>query len=177
MRCGLPVDRHRGGFSIVEAAVSVLLVGGLLVAALTAVGASQAGRAIAAERAQGRLLAQGLMAEILAQPYGGDTLGLEGDEGSAGTRAGFDDADDYRGWQASPPQRPDGTPLEMGSDWDRRVEVVWVRPAAPEVIEASPTGAKRVTVTVRHRGRIVATLAAVRTSAWPTVAHAVETPQ
>ena len=60
---------RRAGFTLVEAAISTVLVSGLLVAALNTVGATKLGQQNTAERGHGYLLAQELMSEIMRQDY------------------------------------------------------------------------------------------------------------
>jgi hypothetical protein len=147
-------------------AVSVLLVGGLLVAALTTLGGAAAGRRKIADRGLGELLAQDLMGEILRQPYEEpvDTpvFGLEASE-STGNRSAFDDVDDYNGWVDSPPQRKDGTLIPEGTGWLRRVTVVYAASDDLTSTVGTDQGVKRVTVAVERNGVPAASVVAVRT--------------
>lgn len=161
---------RRPGFTLVEAAISIVLVGVLLVAALSTVGAAKLGERIRADRSEGQLLAQALMAEILNQAYEepDDTpqFGREVSEGS-GDRTAWDDVDDYDGWTKSPPRYKDSTSMPGLDDWRRSVSVQWVTPSDLTQVSASPTGVKRITVTVAHNTVPVAELVTVRTAAWP----------
>ncbi len=165
--------RPRAGFSLIEALVSVVVVGVMLAVALSTVGASRTTQHRGAGRTRGHLLAQGLMSEIMQQAYQDPqlatlSLGRDGSESGA-NRAGFDDVDDYDGWSASPPQQRDGTPMSDLAGWRHEVEVAWVSPLDTNLKSASETGAKRVTVTVSLGGVPMAVLDAVRTSAFPQV--------
>ncbi len=69
----LPFGMHRhrppranGGFSLVEVSVSTLIVGLLLVSALKSAGMQARSQGIVFDQARGWLLAQDLLAEILA---------------------------------------------------------------------------------------------------------------
>ncbi len=165
-RC--PSASLRRGLTLVEMAVSVVLVGVMLVAALNTVGASKLGQRKLYGRRQGHQLAQDLMAEILQQDYadaaaGPDSFGVEGDEVGDGSRALWDDVDDYDGWSATPPQRKDGTVTADLDGWARAVSVEWVGATDISQIVGSNEGAKRVTVTVSHDDVPVAELVALRT--------------
>src|SRR5690349_21464726 len=94
-------SRPPGGFAIIEATISTVIIAVLLVAAMRSATASNLTQYKAAERAVGRRLAQGLMSEILAQPYQEPTDAvLFGPESSESTtsRAAYDDVDDYNGY-------------------------------------------------------------------------------
>lgn len=161
----------RAGLSLVEAVIAMVVVSGLFIAALTAVGASRTGQQSLEDSVRGYALAQDLLSEILAQSYqepdGTASMGLETGELSTSSRSAFDDVDDYHNWSASPPRHRDGTQVEGFDGWTRSVEVVRVRLGNLNGSSSSETGIKRITVTVQHGPRIVAQLTALRTSAWP----------
>jgi type II secretory pathway pseudopilin PulG len=155
------------GFTLVEAVISTVLIAVMLVAALSAVGASRSIQQQVALSHRGRLLAESLMAEIVQQAYEDPNesvvFGLEATE-SAGARGSFDDVDDYDGWSASPPVSKDGTVLADAGDWKRTVTVEWVDSADPTLVQAQETGAKRITVTASCNDVPCATLVSVRTA-------------
>ncbi len=156
-----------GGFTLVESIISVLLVGAVLVAAMNTVGASQTGQYTSLERFGGNLLADSMIAEIVNQDYEEpDDIPVFGREAGeiATQRDQWDDVDDYNGWSASPVQRRDGTEI-TSSEWSRRVTVDWVAPGDLSQIASGETGAKKITVTINHRDRVIATRTAVRTIA------------
>ena len=62
-------SRQRPGFSLLEAALSSVLVGVLLVAAMRTVAASAVSQRLASEQAVAQALAEGLLAEILPAAY------------------------------------------------------------------------------------------------------------
>ena len=163
-------QRARRAFSLAEVAISVLLVGGLLVAALTTLGGAAAGRRTMANRGLGELLAQDLMGEILRQPYeepvDTPSFGRETGE-TGGTRAAYDDVDDYDGWFASPPQHKDGTVFVDLTGWRRDVQVHRVNANDLTQVVAAESGVKRIIVTVKHNEVVVASIVAVRTGAVP----------
>lgn len=161
--------RSRRAFSLAEVVVATLITGIMLVAALRTVGASVRGRIAMANRERAVLLAQQLMAEILqadyAEPDEPPVFGPEASE-TGGTRAAFDDADDYHNWTASPPQEKDGTPIPDRADWQRTVTVKWVNDSLLKQVVATDKGVKRITVTVSRGGQVVASLVTVRSTAW-----------
>ena len=156
------------GFSLVEAILSVAFIAFVLSAAMQVLRQSNLWQYKAAERARGAALADGLMSEIMQQAYedpGGTVLfGHEVGESST-SRASCNDVDDYDGWTESPPQNQDGTAMSNLSGWTRSVAVVWVNVSAPTTTSLIETGAKRITVTVKHNSVPVAVRTAVRTKA------------
>jgi len=162
----------RRGLSLVEMAISIVLVSVMLAAALNTVGASKLGQLKISVGRQGHLLAQDLMTEILLQDYadpvdGPDSFGLSGAEAATGDRSLFDDVDDYDGWSASPPQYKDGTVVSGLEGWERSVEVTWVNPSDISQLVGNNQGAKRITVTVTHNGIPAAELVALETIGLP----------
>ena len=166
VRRGAPSVPRRCGFTLVEAIVSLLIVGTLLITALNAVGASRVGQARLGNRRTATLLAQQLIAEVLAKDYedldGAPVFGPEADETS---RALYDDLDDYHGWSAMPPQYRDGTTIPDRTDWQRTVTVDYVNPNDLLNTVGSDQGVKRVTVAVEQNGITLASLVAIRTRA------------
>lgn len=164
--------------TLIEVVISTVIVAVMLTSALQAVGAARLGLRKLNDRSVGMLLAQDLMAEILQQAYNDPALnpnsgiGPGSDEAATGNRSLYDDVDDYHGWQASPPQYKNGTPIAWATGYQRAVTVVWVNPANPSATVGSPSGAKLITVTVRKDGLDVATLVAIRTTAWVSPATA-----
>ena len=173
--------QKRPALTLVEMLFSILLVGGMLVAALNTTGASKLGQRNLYDRRQGHELAQALMAEILAQPYADEsqienlksqilltkalvsqTLGPELLE-TDGTRSKFDDVDDYNGWTAMPPQAKDGTVMTELSGWRRTAAVGFVKNDDVGNTKTQDEGAKLITVAVLHNDVPVATLVALRT--------------
>ncbi len=149
---GLDADAHRRrGLTLIEAAISVILVATLLVGAVGVMGSVARARQLQGARCRRVALAQALMAEVCqahyVDPDFGSNFGTEFGEWG-GTRADFDDVDDYAGWSASPPQTKDGTDLAGYDGWTRQVAVHYVRPSPPDETLASDLGLKRIRVTV-----------------------------
>ncbi len=157
--------RPRPGFSLLEVVISLFLVGTLMVVALEALTAATTGRTRNGNQAQGVLLAQALLNEILDQPYlepvDSPTFGPETGETTGGTRNAFDDVDDYDGWTASPPEGKDGTDLPLTTDWTRTVTLQWAQPNTLTASSPTDSGLKQILVTVEHKGATVATLSQV----------------
>jgi MSHA pilin protein MshD len=132
---------------MIEAALSVAIVGVLMSIALTSFAAIAKQRRVQAERRDAYELGQQLMHEILScyfqDPGGSAVWGPESGE----TRATYDDVDDYDGYSETPPMRKDGTVLSDYTSWTRAVAVACVDPLNPGTTIASST-LKRVTVTV-----------------------------
>jgi hypothetical protein len=150
---------------MVESVLATVIVGVMMVAAVQTVAASRMIQFKSAERAQGVLLAGELITEVLARAYEDASSPVFGPEAGETGRAQFDDADDYHNWQEQPPQQPDGTPVVGLDQWRREVVIERVPPLNLALLSAVDTGARRVTVTVRHRGVPIVRLYAVRTSA------------
>ncbi len=159
--------RHaRRGFTLVESVISIGIAGGLLVVALNTAGSAKFGQYKTGQRQRGLLLAQELMAEIMAQQYvepvDTPSFGPEVNEGSV-SRVVYDDVDDYHGWECSPPQRKDGSAMTELQGWTRTVLIQYVREDLYDSITTSDEGAKRIEVVVSHNGLPVAQLWSVRT--------------
>ncbi len=157
-------------FTLVETAVSILIVSVMLAAVLNTVAAAGRGEALLAERARGLLLAQALLGEVLAQyyadpAYGPGSWGIGGDE-LTGNRSLFDDVDDYDGWTASPPQNKDGTTVPESTGYEQVVDVEWVDPNDLLTPVDAETGVKWIEVVINCQGRRVARLSAWRTQSW-----------
>jgi len=177
---------RRSGISFVEVLVSMVVMSVLMVVALNTIGGAAQSYAQLNAQAKGEMLAQELLGEIMAQPYaenGGTTIGTEAGE-LTGTRAMFDDVDDYHHWSASPPALANGTTLPDLEGWTRSAEVQYVCPdnvnkricRVPDAVDeyeccddgrrevSVDLGVKLITVTVTYQGRVVATAVGVRTS-------------
>ena len=122
----------RRGFSLVEAVVAAGIVALMLVASLNLLTGAARSRAADSDRRTALMLADQLMAEIQQQPYKDESLtgllfGPELGE-TGGTRAKFDDVDDYDGFAEKPLLLKDGSPLAGFEAWQRKVKVKWVQP-------------------------------------------------
>jgi len=164
-----PGRRRRRGLTLIEVVVSTLIVGVMTVAALNTLGAATRSSEAAGNRAVALGLADDLMAEILngaySEPSGAPVFGPESGE-NTGTRAAFDDVDDYHGWNRMPPQTRDGVNLPDRAEWRRRVVVERVVPTNPAQTTSGSTdqGAKRIRVIVEYQGAVLIEQIAVRTN-------------
>ena len=152
--------------TIVEVAVSAVIVAVLLVASLQTLGAAARARVVQAGQVQGPALARMLMAEIRTMRYADEAvpdgpLGLEDGEFNGKDRTTFDDVDDYNGLSETAPKTPDGAALSGAGTWRRDTKVEWVFPDRPGVVATSETGLKRITVSVSGPGGTT-TLVALR---------------
>jgi hypothetical protein len=133
---------------MVEAAISVVIVSGMMLASITTLGAVCRARRVQSERQAALALAHGLMAEVL-QSYYVDPASTASFGPSVGaTRAAFNGVDEYDGYQESPPSHKDGTVMTDYSGWSRSVRVTWVQVSDVKTVSATDTGLKRITVTV-----------------------------
>jgi len=125
--------QRRRGFSLVEAVVAAGIVGLMLVASLNLLAGAARTRIADNDHRTALMLAQQLMAEVQQQPYKDESItgllfGPELGESSGGTRANFDDVDDYNNFQEKPLLLKDGSPLIGYEAWTRKVKVTWVQP-------------------------------------------------
>lgn len=154
--------RQRPGTSLVEVAVSTLLVGVVVVAALRTVGAATSSQFANGQRAQAVLLAKELADEILDLPYEdadvADNLGAEASEAVGGDRTAFDDVDDYDAWTSTPPVRRNGDTLPATNTWTRSVIVQYVDPNDLETTVEEDQGIKRVQIDVSDGAELLASV-------------------
>lgn len=152
--------RGRSGVTMIEAVMSLVVVSGAMAAALNAVSGARVSQVTVDERARAGLLAESLLAEVLAHDYaepGATKLGPDAGETGAANRLPFDDVDDYAGWIGKAIDR-DGTVISGFEAYSIAFDVVWVRPANPLVVVNADEGVKRITVTVLRGARTVAEL-------------------
>jgi prepilin-type N-terminal cleavage/methylation domain-containing protein len=154
------------GLTLIEVVASTMIVGLMAVAALNALGAATKSANSIGNRAVAAGMADELMSEILMQPYsdpdGSSVFGHESGE-SVTTRSACDDVDDYNGWNASPPQYRDGTPIPDRATWRQRVVVSRVVPSNPSQTTGTDQGAKQIHVTIQYENQVLADQIAVRT--------------
>jgi type II secretory pathway pseudopilin PulG len=153
--------------SLIEVVASTMIVGMMAVAALNSLGAATKSSESTGNRAVAAGLADELMSEILQESYEDPTqtpvFGRESGE-AATPRSGFDDVDDYNGYDQSPPQYRDGTTMPDRSDWRHKAVVRRVTAANPTLTSATETGVKSIRVTIEYRDEVVVEQYAIRTN-------------
>jgi MSHA pilin protein MshD len=164
--------RRRRGLSLIEVAISTLLVGVLGVASLQAVGAALRNHADLMQETKSLHWAEDLMGEIQQQSYreplSAPRFGVESGEPSSGPRTTWDDVDDYDDWTESPLRNKDGTVVPDTTGWRRWVEVKHVAPnnLATVLPDGNDQGVKRITVHVSRDGTTLGTLVVFQTKSW-----------
>jgi len=155
------------GFSLIEATLSIVLVGMMASAALAVVAGARRAEQMAADRARAQLLAEEVLSEIAPLKYkeaGSLTIGIDASE-STGNRNTWDDVDDANGCSEAPPKDRTGTVHPGLTGWKRAVKVEWVDALDILGIGVVDSGLKRVTVTVSKGGRVVLKAVLMRSAA------------
>lgn len=148
------VQPNRRGITMAETLVASLLIGLVLVSTIQIVGPMVRSNSVHADRLVAANLANELSEEIATKLW---TTPVEppADVGKVAvkkTRSTFDSIDDYQGWSSTPPMLADETVNTALAGWTRSVKVVHCLINAPDTDSATPTGLKRVTVTVSKDG-------------------------
>ena len=141
----------RRGFTLIESLMSVVIVSGVLVAALTTLGAIGRTRQMQVDRAAGVHLGERMMSEVLTCYFQepGTTNPIIGPDTGESVRTQFDDVDDYENWlSASTPTLRDGTVMTEYVNWKIKVKVDHAMLADPMSTTATLTKLKRIKVTV-----------------------------
>jgi len=155
----------RAGFSLIEVAVSSILVGSILVAAMSTVGAVLRFRSSTSDSGRAALLAAELLAEIQNQAYSDpNQTPVFGKESGESARSQFDDVDDYDGLTESPPKNRAGTNLTGFTGWSRSVTVVRAQRNSPMQTAGSDEGLKRIRISVLKNGVTQQTVDALKAS-------------
>lgn len=160
-----PALRARHGITLIECAGASLILGLMITAGLRASVQAGASQVVSSRSLTGTLLAEALLNEIstlaYAEPSGATTLGP--DAGETG-KATFDDIDDYDNWSESPITDSTAAAISGMSNWSRSVRVYRALVSSPDANSATETGLKRIEVTVKFSGRVVASLSALRST-------------
>jgi prepilin-type N-terminal cleavage/methylation domain-containing protein len=147
----------RAGMTLIETTIAMVIVSGLMVAAVGTLSASARARAVQSSYGRAYVLAQSLLEECssarYAEPNNTAHFGRETGE-DPNCRAAWNDVDDYDGWSASPPQDKSGNALTGLTGWRQQVAVALADPNNPSATAGSDLGLKRITVTITDpRGR------------------------
>lgn len=167
MRTPQPARPQQRGFTLVEAAVSTLIVAVMVSAAISVVGGAARGASRERDWRRGQSLAASLMAEVLAtsfaDPQGGSAFGIDTGE-TAMNRTTYDDVDDYNGYTEAGATDVLGSKIPWADGWTRSVIVENVTIADPSVVvsDSTNTGLRRVTVTVTSPSLEARTLVALK---------------
>ncbi|MCA9060471.1 MAG: hypothetical protein KDA85_18300 [Planctomycetaceae bacterium] len=157
----------RAGLTLIESAVSVVLVGLLIIGAMQTLGMALKTRHAGRQRMQASFLAEQLLDEVSRQPWldpDGTTvaghLGRESDDPlNPESRSQLDDMDDLHQWMESPCRDASGTVLPGTDGLQRTVTVENISGTVTNGVTAvtAETGLRRITVTVRIAGESAAT--------------------
>lgn len=161
-----PTEQRGRGFSLVEVAISIVIISVMYAAVLNTVAAARVTQIATTDQVRGHELANELIAQIVLLPYvdpqDAGEFGPGSVEGAVG-RAQFDDVDDYHKYTESPPMFTDGTAMPDLAGWTRAVTVQRVS-ASSLAAGNVETGAKLITVEVLRGSKTVAIAAALRTN-------------
>ncbi len=150
-------QRHRRGFTLIEAVLSALIVAVAMVPALRMLGSTAVDRRAHADLARGMALAQSLMGEIVQCKYSTGSV-------VTASRTTWTELSDYSGFSESPPTSRDGTVIPGYTGWTRSASVSFVTLLAPDTTSAIDTGLRKIIVTVTSPDGKVYTLSALRSS-------------
>lgn len=157
--------------TLIETAVSMTLVGVMLVAALSAVAAARRFEVTGETQRMGSALVDDLMNEILSKLYADtdDALapGPSAAESATGNRSLFNDVNDYINWTESPPAYSNGSKMEGYDDWTRTVSIHFLDPGNRAGTIGVDQGIARITVAALHGGATVDSLVSIRTLGLP----------
>jgi type II secretory pathway pseudopilin PulG len=152
---------RRGAFTLVEAVISIAVMGMLLVPAVQMIGTVAKTRGAVGGQRQGAQLAKELLDEIM-QNFCVLPTGLT--DGT--TRQTWIVISDFNGWSENPPTARDGTLIPGWTGWKRSVLVEQVDPANPGgAAVVTDMGMRRITVKVTSPTNIVTNLTALRSTA------------
>ena len=159
---------NRHGLTLVEAAISVVILAVLITMVLNTFGSLAKARQLGLSRNIATGLANQLLSEVVqnfyVDPSGPSVFGPE--TGEAGTsRAQFDDVDDYHNWTESPPQFKDGSTIPGLVGWARKVTVEHIDPDTMAPSGATDRGVKKISVTVTDPRGVSTTVVALRSKA------------
>ena len=168
-RAGRPAaGSGRAGVTLVETLVATMIIA-LLAGALSGAGETVLSMMVEDDRSwTAAELGTALLDEIVALPFDDPQSAntkLEPEEGEwaiGGTRALFDDVDDYTVWTIKTPlEQKDGTAIDAPG-YLRAVTVEYVEPDDFTRVSHVPTDYKRITVTVYYLESPVAAFVTVR---------------
>lgn len=152
---------RRGGFSLIEVAVTTTIVGFGVTALLLSVGSGTKVNAGAGELTQAVFLAQEIREWTIRLPFSDPDPGDQGKPpGPDGTdpQTFVDDLDDLMGVTYSPPRDGRGQAITSAIGWAQKITITWRDPEyLASVVTPGATDVVYVQVEVLHRGRRVYT--------------------
>ncbi len=160
----------RRGLSQVEVVISTIIVGVLMVSSFTTIAASRRSQVSESNEVRGLAIADALLAEIAQLPMREPSCdcGYGAEAGETGTnRLNFDDVDDYRNLNDSPPKSRNGTAIAGYTDLTRSVAIDYVTSANWNATTANYFGVYRITVKVLRGTSEVCRVVGYRTSGSP----------
>ncbi len=129
------------------------------------------------DRLRAGILADAMASEMRTLPFdepdGPGPIGLDG--GETGSRAQFDDFDDYQFLDESPPKTVGGMTLVWAEGLTLTVEVDYVDPNDPSIKSPTRSTLKCARITVRRGTVPLAELHVIRSQAWTSVYGVKET--
>ncbi len=148
------------GLTLVEATLSSVMVGLLIVAALNALGSAARVRRVSAEQTLAVRLATDMVSEIMSKPLddGGSIVGASRDT--------FTDILDYDNWTSEPPVNEAGDAIAGAEGYERTVRVRWITDVDRLNDEVTRTGLVRIVVNVKRDGVVIYRTMAFRTESW-----------
>lgn len=158
--------RCRGGFTLIEAMLSMLILGVVISGGIGAITMAAEHRRAVRDQLRAVSLGEDLMREIVAKAYkdpqltgeSDPVIGVDAGEPATEPRIDWDDVDDYDGLVEDMLRNEEGTKLD--SSWHREVTVQWVEPFGSGAEIKTPTGLKSVEVVVFKEGKRLARLEA-----------------
>jgi type II secretory pathway pseudopilin PulG len=158
----------RRAFTLVEAALSTVIVAVVAVAGMNAGSIATKSRKSADQASVARELALNLLSEVSSLPYADPdpdaTAALGPDKGDvmdSRLPRTADDCDDYNGFTLSPITDKTGNAL-TNDRWSMQVRVDWLDVADPNTRSNAETGLKRIRITVTRNAQNVLTLHTMR---------------
>lgn len=160
------LGRRRRGFTLVEAMLSMLILGVVISGGIGAITMAAEHRRAVRDQLRAVSLGEDLMREIVAKTYkdpqltgeSDPVIGVDAGEPASEPRSDWDDVDDYDGLVEDMLRTEDSSIKEWG--WHREVKVHWVEPFGGGAEIKTATGLKSVEVVVYKGGKRLARLEA-----------------
>jgi len=150
---------HPRAFTLVEAALSCVIIGMALVPAMAMLGATASDARSQSDLTTGVALARQLLSEVVQCQYE-DPDGSDTGE----SRSTWEDLDDYNGFSESTVSSKSGAALSGYTGWRRTVAVDLVNLTSPNTVAATDVGLKRITVTATSPAGKTYSVSALRCS-------------